>query len=157
MSRYRYMPAWPLPTYVFVPGANPHPKKSGGHMEGQGDPVAPAIDAKRPETSDHLRFALDLFNHGYYWESHVYFEALWNAHGRTGAVADLLKAFIKLGAAGVKVSIGQAVTAEAHVERARELIRSVRSACGDSLLGFDLAALEQELRLPLGALTPQWR
>lgn len=132
------MPAWPLPDYIFVPGANPHPKKSGGHMEGLGDPVAGPIDRNHPESNEFLRFALDLYNHGYFWESHVYFEALWNAHGRTGSMADFLKGFIKLGAAGVKITIDQKVSAKGHFERARELFVDVMKSEGENFLGFDL-------------------
>ncbi|MBA2406289.1 MAG: DUF309 domain-containing protein [Bdellovibrionales bacterium] len=134
----RLVPTWPFPAYVFIPGVNPHPKKVGGHMEGQPDPVAPQIDLTHPEKSEFLRYSLDLYNHGYYWESHVYFEALWNAHGRTGSVADLLKGMIKLGAAGVKILIHQPQNARDHLVRAKELFESVMNAEGSNFLGFEL-------------------
>jgi hypothetical protein len=140
---HRLIPSWPFPSYIFIPGENPHPKKSGGHMEGQGDPKTEPLDLIHPEKSEFFKFALDLLNYGYYWESHVYFEALWNAHGRTGEVADLLKAFIKLGAAGVKLQIKQPERAREHLERARELFESVRVRSSDRFLGFDLTALSK--------------
>lgn len=137
----RLLPNWPLPEYIFIPGKNPHPKKAGGHMEGQGDPVAPTIDPDHPEKNEYLRFALDLYNHGYNWESHVFFEALWNAHGRKGSTANLLKGFIKLGAAGVKLSIDQELSAIGHFERAKELFRDVTQCEGPIYLGFNLNQL----------------
>lgn len=141
MKNLRYAPDWDFPDYVFVPGENPHPKKSGGHMEGEGDPVAEPIDTDHPEKSRFLRYSLDLYNHGYFWESHVYFESLWNAHHRKGSVADFLKGMIKLGAAGVKIKIDQKVAAHGHFQRAKELFESVRNAEGPRFLGFDLDQL----------------
>lgn len=138
MSIPRLIPDWPFPKYIFVPGINPHPKKSGGHMEGEGDPVAPPIDHKLPQENKFLRYSLDLYNHGYFWESHVYFEALWNAHQRAGSTADFLKGMIKLGAAGVKMAIDQKAAAMGHLERGKELFMLVRTQEGKSFLGFDL-------------------
>ena len=51
-----------------------------------------ALDSEFPFRSEEYLFSLDLYNFGFYWESHVGFEALWNKAGRTGFVADLLKA-----------------------------------------------------------------
>jgi hypothetical protein len=129
----------PFPSYIFVPGKNPHPKKAGGHMEGMPDPVVPQLDPNHPEKSETLRFSLDLYNHGYFWESHVYFEALWNAHGRQGKIADFLKAMIKLGAAGVKIQLGEMKNARDHFNRALELFESLEV---DSFLGFDVIEIE---------------
>ena len=110
-------------------------------MEGLGDPVSDPIDVNAPEKSEALRFGLDLYNHGYFWESHVYFESLWNAHGRQGSVADFLKGLIKLGAAGVKSRIHQAARAQEHFERASQLFRDVSAREGNMFLGFDLEKL----------------
>lgn len=145
----RRLSTQPLPQYIFIPGANPHPKKSGGHMEGLADPKAHEIDLHHPEQNSELAYALDLFNYGYYWESHVYFEALWNAHQRSGAVSDLMKAFIKLGAAGVKLSIDQKESARGHFERALELISSVMTTQGRVFLGFDLTLIHMNIKTAL--------
>lgn len=111
----------------------------------QAEPVAPAIDLARPQDSEFLNHSLNLYNHGYYWESHVYFEALWNAHHRSGSVADFLKGMIKLGAAGVKLQISQPENAKVHIARAKELFTEVRSAEGSLFLGFDLSEIIQNL------------
>jgi hypothetical protein len=143
----------PFPPYIFIPGVNPHPKKEGGYMFEQDEPVAPAIDLAHPEKSEFLLHSLNLYNHGYYWESHVYFEALWNAHGRTGSVADFLKGMIKLGAAGVKFQIQQPENAKVHLIRAKELFTDVMKDEGTQFLGFDLSQIIQNLdtsdKLPL--------
>lgn len=148
----------PFPPYIFIPGVNPHPKKEGGYRYEQAEPVAEMIDLAHPKKSEFLQHSLDLYNNGYYWESHVYFEALWNAHGRVGSVADFLKAMIKLGAAGVKLSIQQPQQAKEHLIRAQELLTSVMKAEGQKFLGFDLNEIIQNInldgKLPLVNFTP---
>ena len=162
MADSRYMPTWPLPSYIFIPGVNPHPKKSGGHMEGQADPIAPMIDSVHPEKNEFLRYSLDLFNYGYFWESHVYFEALWNTHKRQGSVADFLKAMIKLGAAGIKLKINEPKNASDHLERAKELIQSVIKKEGPVFLGFDLKVMIEQIdtllsqKRELFQIHPEW-
>lgn len=163
MTAIRLIPEWPFPDYIFVPGENPHPKKNGGHMEGEGDPLAEPLIASRPQENKFFRYALDLYNHGYFWESHVYFEALWNAHKRQGSVADFLKGMIKLGAAGVKFKIGQKPAAIGHMERALELFATVQSTEGDIFLGINLKQLIEQIKKNIisGELNfpviPEWK
>lgn len=114
-------------------------------MEGEDDPVAPVIDPSHPEKNEFLRYSVDLYNHGYFWESHVYFEALWNAHGRTGSIADFLKGMIKLGAGGVKININQNEAAIGHFDRAKELFASVMQSEGPVFLGFDLKTILSQI------------
>lgn len=145
--KLRYLPKRAFPSYIFIPGSNPHPMKPGGHMEGESDPVVLPLDPSRPSDSDILRYSLDLLNHGYFWESHVYFEALWNAHKREGSTADFLKGMIKIGAAGVKMNLGQKQSAIGHIERAMELFQEVRSIEGEMFLGFNLNDILNKLDL----------
>lgn len=112
-------------------------------MEGEKDPIAPAILISTPQNNDHFKYALDLFNHGYFWESHVYFEALWNTHGRSGPVAEFMKAAIKLGAAAIKFKLGQGASGKGHLARAIELLDYVKSLEGNHFLGFDLNLIIQ--------------
>lgn len=114
-------------------------------MEGLAEPEATPVEHLRPQNNEFLRYALDLYNHEYFWESHVYFEALWNAHKRTGSEAEFFKGFIKLGAAGVKLTIDQEVSARGHFERARELFLVVQKDEGDNFLGFDIKNIIQKI------------
>lgn len=141
MKKRRYLPLRDFPRYLFIPGKNPHPKKAGGHMEGEEDPKCAPINTLAPETCEFLRYSLDLYNHGYFWEAHVYMEALWNAHEREGSVADFLKALIKLSAAGVKININQNEHAEDHFKRAKELLETVIQKEGPVFLGFNLESI----------------
>jgi len=67
----------------------------------------PSDPANWQASAEYLR-GIELFNHGYYWESHEVWESLWHAAGRTGPIADFLKGLIALAAAGVKVREGKA-------------------------------------------------
>lgn len=89
---------------------------------------------------------LALFNEGFYWEAHEAWERHWHALGRRGREADLVKALIKIAAAGVKVRQGQPWGVRTHSRRAFELVQSLRSSGGARLLGIDLAILESNLR-----------
>lgn len=163
MAHKRYLPNRPLPEYIFIPGVNPHPKKEGGHMEGQPDPVTLPLDKNHPEESEFLRYSLDLFNHQYFWEAHVYLESLWNAHGRQGTVADFCKALIKLSAGAVKINLKQFENAKEHYNRAQELLNDVHTQEGDIFLGFSLneilQSIEQSLKneLKLFEINPIWK
>jgi len=81
---------------------------------------------------------VELFNAGYYWEAHEAWEGLWHAYGRHGAAADVLKALIKLAAAGVKVREGQEHGVRTHAGRAADLFASTRKQAGCHQLGLDL-------------------
>ncbi|MBI1348759.1 DUF309 domain-containing protein [bacterium] len=85
------------------------------------------------------RHAIDLFNHGYYWEAHEAWEALWVAVGRSGPVADLLKGLIKLAAAGVKLRAGNAAGVQRHAQRARQLFLNSADSCDNVSLQIGLS------------------
>src|ERR1700675_2052924 len=87
----RLVPDEPFPPYAFVPGRYPHPTSDPkGHSFG----ITPALPAKvDPDRWQECRpylYGIDLFNGGYFWESHVAWEGLWMACGRKGVVADFL-------------------------------------------------------------------
>jgi predicted metal-dependent hydrolase len=115
-----------------------------------GHVAKPAVlpDATRwRESREYLR-GLDLFNHGYYWEAHEAWEALWHAVGRGGLLGDFLKGLIKLAAAGVKAREGRPAGATRHARRAEALFLKTAkrmgaepSAAEDRLMGFSLEEL----------------
>ncbi|HYO25577.1 MAG TPA: DUF309 domain-containing protein [Lacipirellulaceae bacterium] len=100
-GRPRYVAA-PLPPYSYVPGAAPHPVSDPrGHMYGLAhETVEPLAPDEWRQSESYLR-AVDLFNHGFYWEAHEAWESLWLAAGRAGPVATWMKGLIKLAAAAV--------------------------------------------------------
>jgi hypothetical protein len=130
-----------LPPHAFVPGGpwpRPKPSKDAG--------LAEPIEEDRWSDSPGFLRGVRLFNTGFYWEAHEVWEALWHAHGRRGATADVLKALIKLAAAGVKVREGQPRGAATHARRAAGLLDDVAQSTGRHRLGLDLAVLADKAR-----------
>src|SRR5438874_1948640 len=122
----RYFPDRPLPPYSYVPGLSPHPTSDPrGHSFGQREPKPKPLDETSYAANATYLYAIDLFNHGFYWEAHEAWEALWHAAGRHGPTADFLKGLIKLAAAGVKAREGRAAGVKQHAKRAEELFRGV--------------------------------
>ncbi|MAA76045.1 MAG: hypothetical protein CMN28_15215 [Salinisphaeraceae bacterium] len=74
----------PLPRYRYLPGRDPHPVDDD---EGHGLD-APAIVQARAfsEVLADWRYAIDLFNHGYWWEAGRYFSALRHARGAPDSI-----------------------------------------------------------------------
>jgi hypothetical protein len=140
----------PFPPYSFVPGRSPHPVRDpAGHQYGVAPtPVQPIDPANWHQGRDYVR-AIDLFNHGYYWEAHEAWEGLWHAAGRKGMLADFLKGLIKLAAAGVKVREGKPRGVASHAGKAAVLFAQVAGVLGGGrFLGLspaDLAAFARQV------------
>lgn len=130
-----------FPAYSYVPGLWPHPHSHpDGHRFGPPFPAANLNDAANDPT---FQLGIDLFNAGYYWESHEAWEFLWHAAGRKGPLADFFKGLIQLAVAGVKVREGRRDGAELHARRAAELF----SGLGEqSVAGFEPRTLAELAR-----------
>jgi uncharacterized protein len=122
----RLLPDEPFPAYAYVPGRSPHPTADpAGHSYGIEPVVPPKVEPDRWRESRPYLYGIDLFNAGFYWESHVAWESLWLACERKGVVADFLKGLIKLAAAGVKSLEGTPEGVKSHSGRATEVWRRV--------------------------------
>jgi len=144
-AKFRFEPDRPFPTYAYLPGIHIHPNKPGGHSHKEEDPLIKHIDPATIQNNSDFRYALDLLNYGYYWESHVLFEAMWNAHHRKGSLADFFKALIKIAAGAIKDEMNQREAASGHFKRSLELITAIKSTEGDQFLGFSLTEMEKHL------------
>jgi uncharacterized protein len=139
----RYYPQRPLPPYSYVPRVNPHPiSDPRGHSFGHTETAMRPLDEASYASNATYLYAIDLFNHGFYWEAHEAWEALWHAAGRRGVTADFLKGLIKLAAAGVKAREGRAAGVRQHAARAEDLFGSV-AAGRERMFGMELAALRR--------------
>jgi hypothetical protein len=129
-----------LPAYAFVPGGPwPHPNRAGGAARPA--EAVPPIEGDDWRGSPRYLHGYRLFNAGYYWEAHEAWEGLWHAHGRRGPTADLLRALIRLAAAGVKVREGQPRGVFIHARDAAALFDGVTVATGRTVVhGLDLPA-----------------
>lgn len=142
----RLVPEIDFPEYAFLPGRDIHPNKPGGHAFNQSEQSAEMVDHEHPEKSRELRYGLDLLNFGYFWESHVQFEALWNAHGRNSDEALFFKALIKIGAAGLKENLGQKTASAGHLERSLQILKELNPS-KKIILGFDIETLAAHLMI----------
>jgi predicted metal-dependent hydrolase len=129
-----------LPPYSYVPSFFPHPHSDpAGHRFGRFASVATAAHLDRWTTNVPYMLGLDLFNHGYYWEAHEAWEAVWHAAGRHGPIADFVKGLIQLAVAGVKCRQGMPDSASWHAHRGAELLLHARREGGTRLsLGLDV-------------------
>lgn len=116
----RYCPSMEFPPYSFIPTKNLSPNKIGGYREGIADPISKTLDKSNYAEHKEYLFAIDLINNGYYWESHVYFESIWHAHHRKGAIASYCKALVKMAAGAIKIKQGRIDSAERLFEGANE-------------------------------------
>jgi uncharacterized protein len=116
-----------LPPYAYVPGQHPHPiSDPRGHSHGHTPQVKLPLDETAWHTNQDWLWAIDLFNHAFYWEAHEAWEGLWHAAGRRGPTADFLKGLIKLAAAGVKAREGRLEGVRLHAGRAAQLLEPTR-------------------------------
>lgn len=107
-----------FPAYTYVPSVTPHPiSHPDGHMFGVNDPHG-GWPAKQV-----LTWGAQLFDAGFYWESHEAWEHLWLGKGRTTPEALTVKGLIKLAAAGVKCLEQNVTGAKRHATRAHTLLR----------------------------------
>jgi hypothetical protein len=135
----------PLPPYSYVPGKFPHPiRDPGGHSFGEEPVVVNDCDSRDWRDCIAYLRGVDLFNNGFYWESHESWEAVWNGFGRVGLEADFMKALIKLAAALVKAREGRSAGVARHATRAEELLVSVQEQQGSesqSMMGLSFEVL----------------
>jgi uncharacterized protein len=157
MSEPRYAPAITLPPYSYVPGHNlPHPVNNpAGHLYAARDPaheqpiaatvladLATVHHSRRRALAATLadnsrwRYALDLYNAGFYWEAHEVWESFWNALGRTTPEALFVQGLIHLAAAAVKIREGKPTGVARHSKRARELLGDLGAADVGGTLGL---------------------
>lgn len=110
-----------FPPYAHIPGITPHPKKAGGHSEGEADPESHALTHENWHLHEDYLFGVDLHNHGYFWEAHVWWEAVWKATPK-GDERDFVQGLIKAAAGALKAKMGEAQIALGHNQRAYELM-----------------------------------
>lgn len=145
-STPRLLPPVPLPSYTYSPGSNtPHPiRHPEGHSYGRKGNRAPKplIAEKWAENRTYL-LAMDLFNHGYYWEAHDEWERLWRASNPDSIVGRFLKGLVKLSAAGMKVRENSIHGVRRHAASAGEVFADAAAESeSDSFCGLELERLQ---------------
>ncbi|WP_367226897.1 DUF309 domain-containing protein [Mesorhizobium sp.] len=147
MFRRRLLPEKSFPPYAYLPGRLPHPVRDPAGHSYNSEATPPAAAASLD--SDIFLWGVDLFNHGYYWEAHEAWEALWQVADRGGPLRMLFKALILLSAAGVKIREGKQPAAIRHSGRAAGLLHDLQETAGhdfERALGMSPAALAARAR-----------
>ncbi len=144
----RYTTA-PLPPYRFIPGRDPHPRRDRrGHSWGLPEPRIQAIDPGAWRACELYLRGVDLFNHGYWWESHEAFEALWRGADPGSPVAEMLQALIQVAAAEIKRFSAMPGPAAKLAGRALGRLRGVPSP----YLGLDVPRLVDQVEAQLAGV-----
>jgi len=108
----------PFPRYRYRPADSPHPRRDpAGHSHGKPEPACAPFPPRAWSRSAEYLHGVDLFNHGYYWESHELFEALWNAFGRRTPEGRFFQGLLQIAAAHLKGAQGQERGARALARR----------------------------------------
>jgi hypothetical protein len=140
----RYAPTVPLPPYRHLPGVTPHPLRDPqGHHYGRAPrPDGPPLDDSNWRTCTLYLAGLDLYNHGYWWEAHEWWEGLWRQPGATPASQLFLQALIQMAVALVKKRQGSPRGVNLLLGHAQEKLgRLAQSGC-HAYAGLSLAALQ---------------
>ena len=133
----------PLPAYRYVPGRSPHPRRHPhGHSYGRPEPRSEAVEPDAWASSELYRVAVDLYNHGYWWECHEALEAIWHAAGRETEQGQFLQGLIQVAASHLKRFMGSKDAARALAERG--LARLARTP--SPYMGIDVRAFERAVR-----------
>lgn len=132
----------PFPHRRYVPGRAPHPR----HWTDPHLPVFPRdpapLDTRSWQGSTAYRYAIDLFNHEYFWEAHEVLEGLWADVDRTAPTGRFLASLIQISAGLLKESPSR------HAGAQRLLARSLPGLRSSSriFLGVDVEALARDVQ-----------
>ena len=145
-------PTWPrysthpFPSYRFLPGNNPHPRRdSRGHSFGKPEPKPSGFRPAEWHKSEEYLYGIDLYNYAYWWECHEIFEGLWHAVGRDTEQGNFFQALIQLAAANLKYFLGN--PAAAHNLFQKGIIRLQHVP--PSYMGIDVPRLTDALQAHL--------
>jgi predicted metal-dependent hydrolase len=134
----------PFPSARFVPGQTPRPQRTSHEPRSDQPERQPStlLSPDQWQRSEAYRYGIDLYNYGYWWESHEVFEELWNGAGHRTEQGNFFQALIQLAAANLKYLSGNFQAAENLLRRG--LLRLQNRS--EFYMGIDVAQLAKELR-----------
>ena len=142
-SHFRYSTQI-FPNYRFIPGQTPHPRRHPqGHFFGVQEPRPPAFEEDGWSASTDYLYAIDLYNFGYWWESHEVFEGLWHASRHNPNAGNFFQALIQLAAANLKHLLGRELAVKNLTLRGIERLQKAPPR----YMGLDTLRLADDFRL----------
>lgn len=141
MARYSQRP---FPSYRYLPGQAPHPTRDpAGHSYGMADIELDGFDPRNWQKCEEYLYAIDLLNHGYWWEAHESLEAIWFAAGQRETKTGLfIQGLLQIGIGAMKQHMGQTSAAIRLWRAGLEKIAVPQ----DYYLGIDVHNLQQTVR-----------
>lgn len=136
----RYAPSRPFPPYAYLPGESPHPTRDPrGHSYGhEGEGAGAYLDSDRWRENEEYLYGVDLYNHGYLWESHEAWESLWHPAKHDAMQAEHLQGLIQCAAAALKIEMGQPRGLARLAELGTGRLERVAREAGSVFMGVDL-------------------
>lgn len=134
----------PFPSYRYLPGRNPHPTRDpAGHSYGSTDIELDGFDPDSWQNCEIYLYAIDLLNHGYWWEAHEALEAIWLAAGqRTTKTGRFVQGLLQIGIGALKQHLGQTSAAIRLWQTGLEKI----AVSDPYYLGIDVQELQRVVR-----------
>ncbi len=133
----------PFPSYRFVPGQTPHPRRDvRGHSYGRPEPKPTHFATDQWQTSKDYLYGIDLYNFAYWWECHEVFEGLWHAAGHNTEQGNFFQALIQFAASNLKWFLGNETAARKLARKGLERIQKAPSP----YMGIDVIALTERCR-----------
>lgn len=97
-----------LPPYRFIPGLNPHPVRDPrGHSYGLAAESLSFIEPAQWQKNQAYLYGVDLYNYGFWWESHEQWENVWHTTDKDSAYGQFLQGLIQISAAFIKWHLRQ--------------------------------------------------
>jgi uncharacterized protein len=142
----------PFPSYRFVPGRAPHPRRDPrGHSYGLPEPKPTPFPADKWQTSEDYLYGIDLYNFAYWWECHEVFEGLWHAVEHTSEQGNFFQALIQVAAANLKCFLGNSAAAHNLLHSGITRLQKVPP----SYLGINVSRLTETLQAHMVRPNPQ--
>jgi hypothetical protein len=92
-----------FPSYRFVPGQSPHPTRdTDGHSYNNPLEQLSPFEARDWQSCETYLYGIDLFNYGYWWESHEALEPVWVAAGKQTETGFFIQGLIQVAIAHLK-------------------------------------------------------
>lgn len=115
----------PFPSYRFVPGLNPHPRKhQQGHSYGTAEAKPRDWEASGWRVLTPYLYGIDLYNYCYWWECHETLEGLWISAGRYAPHAQFVQGLIQVAAANLHWHKGNRQPARSLAKKGTERIEA---------------------------------
>ncbi len=92
-----------FPSYRFVPGQSPHPTRDpNGHSYSNPLEQLASFETMDWQSCEEYLYGIDLFNYGYWWESHEALEPVWVAAGKQTETGFFIQGLIQVAIAHLK-------------------------------------------------------